>query len=234
MTTSRSVWTKWLDVVASVAMIAGGVTLVWVNFFRGPAVPAPRVIDIPDAPVTLAGAFTSGSAQAPIAVIEFSDFQCPFCARFAEESYPILKKEYVETGRVLWAFRHLPLESIHPLAVGAARAANCAGQQGKFWEAHDELFKNRTQISDVYLQSSLPSIGLDQASYDTCRQAPEVAAQVQADTELAEQLGLASTPTFAVGIVEGQSVKVTSFVAGNKPIAEMRQALDRALAAKER
>jgi len=94
------------------------------------------------ASVSIAGNLIMGKKDAPVTMIEFSDYQCPFCRRFFETTLPTLKAEYVETGKVRYVFRDFPLDQIHPHARKAAEAAHCAGDQGKYWEMHDLLFQN--------------------------------------------------------------------------------------------
>src|SRR6266545_1553093 len=85
-----------------------------------------------------------GAATAPVTVYEMSDFQCPFCKRHVDQTFPTLEKEYVATGKVRWIFINLPLSSIHPNAVAAAEFAMCAARHGKFWPAHDALYRTQT------------------------------------------------------------------------------------------
>ena len=86
---------------------------------------------------------TKGVATAPVTVYEMSDFQCPFCRRFATETFPAIEREYIATGKIRWIFVNLPLTSLHPNAVPAAQFAACAARQGKFWPAHDLLFRHQ-------------------------------------------------------------------------------------------
>src|SRR3989344_1487036 len=88
---------------------------------------------------------TKGDKNAPIVMLEFSDFQCPFCAKFWAETLPQIEKNYVDTGKVYFVYKDFPLSEIHPFAQQAAEAALCAGEQGKFWEYHDKLFENQVQ-----------------------------------------------------------------------------------------
>ncbi len=88
---------------------------------------------------------TMGDENAPIVMLEFSDFQCPFCGKFWAETLPQIEKNYVDTGKVLFVYKDFPLREIHPFAQKAAEAALCAGDEGNFWEYHDELFKNQVQ-----------------------------------------------------------------------------------------
>lgn len=97
-----------------------------------------------------------GDQNAKITIVEFSDFQCPFCESFFTSTFPELKKNYIDTGKVKLAFRHYPLTSIHPNAETAHNAAECANEQGKFWEYHDLLFKNQPTWSELPLEKTTP------------------------------------------------------------------------------
>lgn len=88
-----------------------------------------------------------GDDQAPVTIIEFSDYQCPFCGRFAQQTLPQIKKEYVSTGKVKWYFRDFPLSSIHPNAQKAAEAARCANDQKAFWKYHDQIYSNQNSLN---------------------------------------------------------------------------------------
>lgn len=135
-------WRSVLDALASILMIAAAVTLIaaGVRLRSNGARSAGRAeVPLPDQPISLDGAKVKGNATAPVALIMFSDFQCPFCAGFASETLPELEREYVATGHVVIAFRHFPLDN-HPLALKAAQGAECAEQQGRFWDMHDRMF----------------------------------------------------------------------------------------------
>lgn len=106
--------------------------------------PAPP---LPAQPLSISDAVVKGSERAKVVLIAFSDFECPYCSRFAKDTLPVLDEKYVRTGRVRVAFRHLPIESIHPTAFKAAEASECAREQGRFWEMHDRLFDQFKQLS---------------------------------------------------------------------------------------
>ena len=132
-----------LDIVATLAMIAAAGAIIWTTLGRSAptaARPGRAPIPVPTEPVPLEGAPILGNPEAPVAIVEFSDFACPFCGRFSKDILPELKAKYIDTGQVLLAFRHLPLDRIHPRARPAAEAAECASRQGKFWRFHDLLF----------------------------------------------------------------------------------------------
>jgi protein-disulfide isomerase len=189
--------------------------------------PAP----VPSEPVSVAGAPLLGSPQAPVVLIEYSDFECPFCASFQAGTLQVLKAEYFDTGRAVLAFRHLPLPSIHPNAMRAAEAAACAGEQGKFWEMHDVVFKNRSALSENALALYATTTGADVGAWAACMAEGRFSATVAAEAAEANQLGLAGTPAFFVGVREGVGgVRVLSAIRGSRPIHEFRSALDAALA----
>src|SRR6266581_5372793 len=89
-----------------------------------------------------------GASSAAVAIVEYADFECPYCGQYEHEVYPQISKDYVQTGKVKYFFRDLPLP-MHPRAMGAARAAHSAGEQGKYWEMHDSLFAKQNAIRDV-------------------------------------------------------------------------------------
>ena len=126
----------------------------------------------PDRPgYNLAGDAYRGDPEAELVVIEISDFQCPFCRRHMRETQPAIDEAYVETGKVMWVFKHLPLQS-HPQAQAAAAAAECAGEQGAFWEMHDLLFERvegwSVEPPDEALTGLALELGLDREAFALC------------------------------------------------------------------
>ena len=136
-----------------------------------------------------------GPADAPITLIEFSDFQCPFCAR-ALPVIKTLRERYPTQLRVI--YKHLPLESIHPRARAAAVAAVCAEEQGRFWEFHDRVFANANALTDEDLAGHATAIGLDLAAFETCRTGPKGGERVAADLAEAKAAGITGTPAFVL------------------------------------
>src|SRR5262245_53327486 len=126
-----------IDLAASLAMLVAAALIIG-SFFLGPRSRA-QPTSVPPAPISLDGTVKKGNPSAPVGVLEFADFECPSCAIFAKSTRLQLEKEYVVPGKVLLAFRHLPLTVIHPRAMAAAVAAQCAEHQGRFWEMHDRL-----------------------------------------------------------------------------------------------
>ena len=138
-------WSVAVEIGALVVMLSTAGLLAWtvVDSRRegetGRVTPPPRS-RVPAEPLSLAGAAVRGSQSAKFAVVEFGDYQCPACSRFAQTILPGFLDRYVETGQVLFAYRHLPLERIHPLAVKAAEAAECGRRQNRFWEMNEALY----------------------------------------------------------------------------------------------
>ena len=222
-----------LDTAASVVTIAAGVAIlatVVAGFISAPVRrntngPGLRV---PEDPVPIEGAAKLGSPQAKVALIEYVDFQCPYCRRFALSVLPALRAKYVETGRVLVIFRHFPLPS-HPLAAAAAESAVCADEQGKFPDAYEALFRN-AQIGDV-IQQLAGSLALPADRFAACL-TQRAKRQVEEDVATAALMNIASTPVFLVGTVERDGrVKVREIVRGAKPLADFERTIDEAIRA---
>jgi protein-disulfide isomerase len=186
----------------------------------------------PLANVTLpAGGATRGNPKAKLTIIEYTDFECPFCARYARESYPALMKEYVDTGKVRYVVRHLPLESIHPNAREAARAAECARQQGRFDVLHDRLFANPKALGRADLERTAGAIGLDVAVFRRCLDNPATDAVVSRDLEEARRVGISATPSFVFGLTQPDgSVRALRSVSGAQPYAVFKAAIEGLLA----
>jgi protein-disulfide isomerase len=183
---------------------------------------------VPEKPIPIDGAAKVGSAQAKVALIEYLDFQCPYCRRFALSVLPTLRAKYVETGKVLLVFRHFPLSN-HPLAGAAAESAVWADEQGKFSEAYEALFRN-AQIGEV-IQQLPASLALAADRFTACL--PQRAKrQVEEDIATAAPMNIGSTPVFLVGTVERDGrVKVREIVRGAKPLADFERAIDEAIRA---
>jgi protein-disulfide isomerase len=171
-----------------------------------------------------------GRADAPVTLVEFSDYQCPFCGRFFATTLPALKKEYIETGKVRYVFRDYPIDQLHPQARKAAEAAHCAGEQGKFWEMHDVLFQNQAGLSPSQLAEHARTIGLDSTSFDGCLSSGRHAARVEQGVKDAAGAGVQGTPAFVIGLTKAGDVVEGTPVRGAQPIDTFRQMIDRALA----
>jgi protein-disulfide isomerase len=151
-----------------------------------------------------------------------SDFQCPFCKRHAEETMPLLEREYIATGKVRWVFINFPITSLHPNAVPAAEFAMCAARQGRFWEAHRLLFRTQEVWAPLrnpgpFLLSLADSLKLERPSLTRCLSQGETRREVQSDAEGAARSGARGTPAF---YIEG------GLMSGAQPIEVFRRVLD--------
>jgi len=137
-----------------------------------------------------------GPANAPITIIEFSDYECPFCRKWHNEVWPRIKTEYGD--RVRLVYRDFPLYGLHANAESAALAANCAGEQGKYWEYNDALFATTERFSRDTYELLAAQLSLDIDSFKTCLDEERYQKEIQADYQYAAELGISSTPTFFI------------------------------------
>lgn len=181
--------------------------------------------------LVIAGRPSLGNASAPVTLIEFSDFQCPFCGRYVRETMPQIKKEFVDTGKLQYVFRHYPIESLHPEAVGSARAADCAFVQDKFWPMHDRLFSNPKGHTPEGLAEHARAVGLAMPAYTACMSGP-ARPVVSEDLDAGARGGAMGTPAFFIGTRQADGrIRVTHTVYGAKPFAAFKAAIDAALSA---
>jgi protein-disulfide isomerase len=194
------------------------------------ASPAPGP-DLGEARFDLADNPVKGDPHAPLTLIEFTDYECGFCARYFRETYPRILEEYVATGRIRYVALDLPLESLHPLSFQAARASHCAADQGKFWEMHDRLFGNR-QFLGAWV-SHAEAVGLDVAAFSACLDSDRHADAVRREMSEAGKAGATGTPSFVIGrTLPAEPSVVVGLVSlrGAQPYEAFRAALDQALA----
>lgn len=168
-----------------------------------------------------------GKNNAPVVMIEFSDFQCPFCRKFWEETLPQIKKEYIVTGKVKLVYRDFPLD-FHPGSQPAAQAAECAEEQGKYWEMHDKIFSAQAkqgsgtiQFGADDLKKWAAEIKLNATSFNSCLDSAKYKDEVAKDTADGAAAGVSGTPTF---FINGQKI------VGAQPFSAFKQAIDQQLA----
>lgn len=163
-----------------------------------------------------------GPEDAPITIVEFSDFQCPFCARWQQEVWPQISETY--QGKVRLVYRDFPLIQAHPYAQDAAIAARCAGEQDLYWEYHGLLFAGEMELSSLTFETYATRLDLDQDSFSQCLKSPEILMQVINDLRLGEMVGIGGTPTF---FINGYRIE------GAQPFEEFQKVIDSILASKE-
>lgn len=174
--------------------------------------PSGAAVTVDDDPVL-------GDKDAPVTIIEFSDYECPFCGRHFRETYPLIKKNYIDTGKVKLVYRDFPL-NFHPMAVPAAVAANCVREKGSdsaYWKMHDRIFENQQSLSNENLKKWAQELGYDIAS---CFDSGKYKEEVQKDVADGSAAGVQGTPGF---FINGQQIS------GAQPYSVFQQAIDAAL-----
>ncbi len=158
-----------------------------------------------------------GSNNAPVTIVEFSDFQCPFCARFYFQTLPLIEEKYIKTGKVRFVYRDFPLSTIHPHAQKAAEAAECADEQGKFWEYHNKLFENQNALDVSSLKQYAKDLGLDMVKFNNCLDSGIMASEVQKDFSDGTSYGVSGTPTFFINGIQ---------IVGAQPYSTFEQVIE--------
>jgi protein-disulfide isomerase len=170
-----------------------------------------------------------GDPNAPITIVEFSDFQCPFCARFHVQTLPSLLEEYIDTGKVNLVYRDFPIQSIHPNALPAAVAAECANEQGQYWEYHDTLFEKQsgwsrldsTAVIAMFSQYAA-DLDLEQQQFDSCLETGKYLEEVQGDLSDGRDYDITGTPGFFIGNDQIGFVKLN----GAQPFDSFQRVID--------
>jgi len=186
--------------------------------------PAPQAVTV----VSIDGGAVKGEQNAKLTLVEFTDYQCPFCSRHYRETMPKIVDEYVKTGKVRYVLREFPLESIHRQAVKAAEAANCSGEQGKYWEMHNLLFSNQKAMTIKDFVDHAQGLGLDNAKFLKCVDSGKYTAKVRKDIGDAQKYGATGTPTFFLGHTDPKStdVKTVKKLVGAQPYGAFKDAID--------
>ena len=172
---------------------------------------------------------TLGNPNAIITIIEFSDYQCPFCAKFHKDTLPQLKENYISTGKANFVYRDFPIQSIHPNAVPAALASECADDQGKFWEMHDMIFQDQRIWRDLPIQESTNffsgyaiRMGLDMGEFNSCMSNGKYLDEISKDLDDGRLYGVSGTPAFFVGNEKIGFIQIT----GAQPFSSFQKVID--------
>ena len=203
------------------AAIIGGAVL----YTASPSVPreSPRVVD------TTGGVDLSnledddpvlGSARAPVVIVEFGDFQCPYCKRFHDEARVEIVKKYVNTGKAKIVYRDFPIENIHLAARPAAEASECADDQGKFWEYHDALYTRQASITTMDFVALAAELGMDKKKFADCVSIRKYQDEVTADYQAGVKAGVDGTPAFFINGAK---------ISGAQPFSVFETAIEAAL-----
>lgn len=166
-----------------------------------------------------------GNDSAKVTIVEFSDFECPFCANFHKDAWPQIVKEYIDTGKVKFYYRHFPLQ-FHPQAVPLAHVSECANDQGKFWEMHEKIFTENTAgtltgATDATYKAWAGDLGLNTNTFNSCYDQKTHQKEIDEDTAAGSEVGVSGTPTFYINGVQ---------LVGAQPFAAFKTAIDAELA----
>jgi protein-disulfide isomerase len=180
-----------------------------------------------DKDVPVAGVPTKGAATARVMMVEVSDYHCPFCRRFRQETQPQIDAQYIATGKIQYAFIDYPIAQLHPDAFRAHEAANCAGEQGKYWEMNAQLFAQPTR-DPAELVAQAGKVGADVTRFKACLDGGKFANPVRESVARMAALGIDSTPTFLLGVTPapGQPMKIVKVVRGAVPFEQFKTVLD--------
>jgi protein-disulfide isomerase len=165
--------------------------------------------------------FSLGSKDAPLVMVEYTDYQCPFCSRFYSETFPGLKKRFIDTGKLRFITRDFPLE-FHQHSLKAAQATRCTGDQGKFWEMKDALMKNQPRLTSELIDSLARDLSINTERFQGCVKEGGHVDEIKAGMAAAGAVGINGTPSFVVGKVVDGSVEGYRIV-GAQPIEEFEK-----------
>ena len=181
----------------------------------------PQQIQTPQAPQRLTISEDNdpvlGDPDAPVTIVSFEDYQCPSCGKSFAETFPRLKSDYIDTGKIKYVYRDFPLTNIHPEALSAAEASECADDQGKFWEYHDLLFINQGNLGTQFYASIATTLGLNFEQFAKCMASGKNREEVQNDFTYGVSVGVSGTPTFFINGIK---------LVGAQPYETFQQIID--------
>ena len=211
------------DVLATLLVIVAAGTVIWRQF--APTGPAARA-RIEDAGGSVSAELvTTARGSGPVVLVEFADFQCPFCGKHAREVEPRIRDEFIATGVVRQVFLNMPLPN-HPRAEPASKTALCADRQGKFWEMYEALFRAPSALEDEDLVAKADELGLDLPALERCVTSDEPKAIIERHKEAAQKIGVRSTPSFFLGVLQADgSVALKRRLNGALPYEDFRRAI---------
>jgi protein-disulfide isomerase len=194
-----------------------------------PQAPAPTKGGIEISGLLEGASATLGDPNAEVVIVEYSDYQCPFCRKFFNDTKSQLDNEYIETGKVFFIYKDFPL-NFHPMAQSYAEAARCAGDQGKYWEMHDTIFEEQNKFGSGTISNLTESdvknwaekIGIDTAEFDSCLDSGKYSQAVSANFSEGSQIGVSGTPSFVVGKANGTG----RLIVGAQPYGVFKTAID--------
>jgi protein-disulfide isomerase len=202
--------------------------LIIVLFGVGTSLPAAVRLPMRDLIVETGSAPMRGSSEARLTLVDFSDFECPFCARYVRETLPWIERDYVVTGKVKYVFRDFPVDALHKQAFKAHEAAACAADQHQFWPMHDRLFANQQTLDRAALVAHAAALHIDALAFQECLDSGKHAAAIRTSMAEGRAAGVTATPTLMLGLNEPgkTTVKVLKVVRGAQPYAQIKDAIE--------
>ena len=193
--------------------------------------PAPLFGPAEDININVSNATVKSRGTPAISIIEFSDFQCPFCGEYARNTYALIERDFVDSGLVAYAFFNFPMERTHPLALHAAESAECAGRQQKFWQMHDVLFRDQRALMLSDLVDHARRLELRVPDFQECM-AGTMLPKIRGQVDVGRRSGVNSTPTFFIGRLDSGTVHAATRLLGTQSYKAFAAALKAALAQK--
>ena len=189
---------------------------------------AARPAEPPTSILSVSGATFLGDKNAPLTLVEFFDYQCPFCARHVRETLPQIERDYIKTGKLRYVIRDFPIESIHPQAVKAHEAVRCAGEQQKYWDMHALLLANPKALSGNGLEGHAKTLGLDVSNFQLCMDSGRHVAGIRQDQAEGSKVGVNGTPSFFLGLTDPNDSKIKTLrtIRGAQPYGTFQEAID--------
>jgi protein-disulfide isomerase len=186
------------------------------------------------ASIDMTGAPFKGSATSTVALVEFSDYECPYCIRHFTQVMPEIQRTYIDTQKIRYMFRDFPIDELHPQSIRAHVAAHCAVEQGKFWDMHNRLFSKAGSHTPEELAARANESGLNPSAFAACVAADKYSTAIRQSTAFAISLGASGTPFFVVGKYDPKTNQLAPIKAipGAFPFAQFQQYIDAALANK--
>jgi protein-disulfide isomerase len=216
-----------MDVMATVLVVLAASFVIWTQVEQRWLKPAPQALVQDVTGLTIPTArVRHARGEGTVALVEFTDYQCPYCGRHARDTEPQIDAKLLDRGAIRHVVLNYPLTRIHPNAEKAGEAAECAGRQGKFWEMHARLFSNQQALGEEDLLRSADAIALDRPQFARCL-AEDGAADVQADIAEGSRLGVNSTPTFFLGTFERDgSIRLVKRINGAAPFQQFADLIE--------
>ena len=195
---------------------------------KGQAAAAPQRIETADSLLSIDGSPYLGRKDAPVTLIEFFDYECPFCMRHVQQTLPQIERDYIQSGKVKYVVRDFPIDSLHPNSFRKHEAAHCAGDQGKYWEMRARLLgTEKFERSDDFSEDA-SALGLNSSVFGGCLKAQAHAPAVRTDIEAGNKAGVFGSPTFFLGVTDPAkpSIQVVRVIRGAQSYQIFKDAIE--------